>query len=104
MPNHKRLLLALSAAALAGGCADGVASTAPVHVSQADLTQSSIFRAKQALDTIEKLPANERQFAANVPKTAEALYAASQADSATKKRIEDLGLTISVPPKPRLHG
>lgn len=100
MIKTKQLLVAIAivlTSASLDGCSAGVASTAPVQVSQEDVNQSQVFRAKQFLDNIEKLPPDKRQMAANVPAAAEALSAASQTDPATKKRIEDLGLTISTP-------
>ena len=78
-------------------CSGGVAPTAPVTVSSDDLKQGQVFIAKQLLDTIERLPPNQRQVAANISRNAEALYGASQSDPAIKKRIEDLGIIVSPP-------
>jgi hypothetical protein len=78
---------------LVGGCSGGAASTSQIVVSKSDLMNSNVSRAKLMLDNIEKLPAEQRQVVANVPKTAETLKQAS-ADPATKQRIESLGLQL----------
>jgi hypothetical protein len=96
--DKRAVLGAIAIALLASGCSGGVSRTADVQVSAQDMVQSQIFRANQFLNSIEKLPPGQRQLAANMPTSAEALYAAYQSDPATKKRIDDLGLKVSAPP------
>ena len=98
-------MVALPLAFLFAGCSGGgVARTANVQVSADDINRSQVFRAGLFLDNIEKLPPDRRQAAANAPKAAEALSAAYQIDPATKKRIDDLGLTVQAPPARRHPG
>ncbi len=94
------ILSSLCFVLIIAGCSGGVAPTGQIQVSQQDMVQSQIFRAKESLDLIEKLPPAQRQAAASIPRTAEALYAASQSDPATKKRIDDLGIKVSAPAAP----
>ena len=78
---------------LLSGCSGGPTSTAPVQVSKADFQKGASSRATLILDNIEKLPPEQRQFVASVPKTADTLKQASS-DSAIKQRIDSLGIHL----------
>jgi hypothetical protein len=87
------LLVAVWVGVLVSGCSGGPASTAPVTVSASDLAKSDVAQSKLLLDNIERLPAEQRQIVANVPRTAATLKRAST-DPATKQRIDSLGLQV----------
>ncbi len=75
------------------GCSGGPTSTAPIQISKSDLQKGMSSRATVLLDNIEKLPAEQRQFVANVPKTADTLKQASS-DPAIKQRMDSLGIHV----------
>lgn len=84
-------------AVMTSSCSGGVAPTAAVTISADDVKSGHVFIAKQLLDSIERLPSNQRQAVADLPKNAEALYGAAQTDAGIKQRLSDLGITVKPP-------
>lgn len=91
----KRMALSMAPLILlvVSGCSGGPTSTAPIQISKSDLQKGASARATLILDNIEKLPTEQRQFVASVPKTADTLKQASS-DPAIKQRMDSLGIHV----------
>jgi len=86
-------LVAIAGSVTIFGCAETVVDKPVKLASQADVAQANVSKAKTFLDQLEKMPKKNRQANANKPKMASVLKAAAS-DPDTKKRMDDLGVTV----------